>query len=161
VDKEDSLMICVKCQSPYGQTVNVRDGGKAEWKCRDCGSVQAWKDDEPIRLTSLRPARPARDDLPMACLYACGANWSEIRSVADAAVKKWPDREGRMQPLVLTDIEDGVLTVIESQSQGQPLVVLSIAGGPQYLAVRLTRAKAAALRDYLDIIIERQWRAGQ
>lgn len=54
-------MICT-CGSVYGQTVNVRDGGKAEWKCRDCAKVQPWVDEPAGRLTGLRPAtleRPA------------------------------------------------------------------------------------------------------
>jgi hypothetical protein len=34
------------CGSVYGQTVNIKDSGKAEWRCRDCGKVQPWVESE-------------------------------------------------------------------------------------------------------------------
>ena len=51
-------MICQKCGSPYGKLVNVQDGGKAEWQCRDCAAVQPWEDQRPAWID--RAAEAAR-----------------------------------------------------------------------------------------------------
>jgi rubrerythrin len=50
-------MICQKCDSIYGAVLKNMDDKNPKWRCRDCKHEQPWKEDDPVRVAGLRPAR--------------------------------------------------------------------------------------------------------
>lgn len=52
-------MLCRTCNTPSGEVdMSTSDKKPPTWVCAN-GHRQPWGDDEPVRMTGLRPARPA------------------------------------------------------------------------------------------------------